>query len=91
MLLRNDIDRACARLKKIISNFEIIDDNRQFAMIEMYLELGDKRFRKHKRLRRFMGCGDYKMASIECLMSDYAVQVPERVKKIINVILTGVW
>ena len=91
MLLRNDIKRAYTNLKKIIFNFEKLDSNRQFAMIEMYLVLGDKKFRKHKRLRRFIGSGDYKTASVEFLMSDYAVEVPDRVKKIMNIILTGEW
>ena len=91
MLLRNDIKRCYGALKKMILNFVELDDNRQYAMIDMCFQLGVEGFRQFKRMRRYMGKRNFVMASYECLQSNYAMQTPNRAKRIARVISTGVW
>jgi lysozyme len=91
MLLRNDIKRCYGALKKMILNFRELDNNRQYAMIDMCFQLGVGGFRQFKRMRRYMGKRNFIMASYECLQSSYAMQTPNRAKRIARVISTGVW
>lgn len=91
MLLRNDIKNCYENLKHLIKNFENLEPDRQYALVDMCFQLGPKGFKKFKRLRKAIEENNYELAAAECLASDYAQQTPKRARKIAETIKTGTW
>ncbi len=91
MLLRNDIARCYDQVKHLVKNFENLEPDRQYALVDMCFQLGNKGLKKFKRLRKAMEDGNYELAAAECLASDYAKQTPKRARTIAETIKTGRW
>jgi len=91
MLLRNDILRCYAALKRSISGFDDLSMDRQYALVDMCFQLGLKGLKKFTRMLAAIEKGNFCMAAYECLNSYYAKQVPQRAKKIAHVLKTGLW
>lgn len=91
MLLRNDIIRCYEQLKHLVKNFEKVEPDRQYALVDMCFQLGAKGFKKFKRMRKAIEEGNYELAATECLTSEYAKQTPKRAKKIAETLKTGMW
>lgn len=91
MLLRHDIIRSYECVKKIVSNFDKLTFDRQYALLDMCFQLGPKRLKKFKNMLNAIEKENYTWASYECLDSAYAKQTPKRARKIAETIKTGKW
>ncbi len=90
-LLKNDVKRCERDLINNLSFWYQLDDERQYALLDMCFNMGIKRLLKFKRMLGAMLIGDYRGAAKECLMSKYAVDVGKRAQRIARLIETGVW
>lgn len=90
-LLKNDVRRCIEALNKNISFFFQLDDERQYALLDMCFNMGIKKLLGFKRMLNAMLIGDYRGAAKECLMSKYAKDVGKRAQRIARLIETGVW
>ena len=88
-LLRNDIDRVIKECEKNFAIWERLDDERQYALIDMVFQLGLSGVKKFKKMLSAMGVGDWKEAARQCLDSKYAQQTPVRARRIAKTIETG--
>ena len=91
MLLRNDIMSAYKGCKKLFKEFESLDVERQYALVDMCFQLGVKGLSKFRLMRWAIADKDFEGASKACLSSCYAKQTPKRARRIAEVIRTGVW
>lgn len=91
MLLRNDIARCFEALKRIVEGFEELDEERQYALLDMCFQMGVRGFRRFKRLLKAVEQRNFELAAFECLTSKYAQQTPKRAKRIAQLLKTGVW
>ena len=91
MLLRNDIERCFEALKRIVAGFEELDEERQYALLDMCFQMGVKGFRRFKRLLKAVEQRDFEQVASECLASKYALQTPKRAKRIARLLKTGEW
>ena len=90
-LLKNDVKRCTKDLINNISFYYQLDDERQYALLDMCFNMGIKKLLKFKRMLNAMLIGDYRGAAKECLMSKYAKDVGKRAERIARLIETGVW
>lgn len=88
-LLRNDINRVIKECKKGIPFFNCLDNERQYALVDMAFNLGIEGLLKFKNMLSAMGMGNWDIASEECLNSKYAKDVGRRAKRISETIRTG--
>lgn len=82
MLLRNDIIRCYGALKNIVSGFEDLSPDRQYALLDMYFRLGSRRFKRLKPLIHAVEQGNFRMAAFECLTSGYGREHPRSARDI---------
>lgn len=90
-LLKNDVKRCTKDLINNISFYYQLDDERQYALLDMCFNMGIKKLLGFKRMLNAMLIGDYRGAAKECLMSKYASDVGKRAQRIARLIETGVW
>lgn len=90
-LCRNDISRCERALKRIYPDIDHLDDERQYALLDMCFQLGEVGLSKFRKMLNAMIIGDFRGAAKECLNSAYARQVPNRAKRIARLIETGKW
>ena len=88
-LLLNDIKMIETELKQKIRFYKKLDDERQYALLDMAFNLGVFGLLKFKRMLQALSHKNYEVASQECLCSQYAKDVGERAKRIAQLILTG--
>lgn len=91
MLLRNDINRCYDSLKRLIKNFENLNQDRQYALVDMCFQLGYKGFKKFRLMLAEIEKENWEMVAFQCLNSAYAKQVPVRAKRIALTLKTGIW
>lgn len=90
-LLRNDINKCIKQLQENISFWNKLDNERQYALLDMNFNLGINGLLKFKKMIYFMSIKDYKEASKECLNSKYAKDTGKRARRIAKLIETGVF
>ena len=90
-LLRNDIKRVEAECADRIPFWKQLDDERQYALVDMAFNLGIAGLLKFKKMLGYMGVGNYTQAATECLASKYAKDVGKRAVRIARLIEKGVW
>lgn len=90
-LLKNDVKRCQKDLMRKIPVYYQLDDERQYALLDMCFNMGIDKLLKFKRMLGAMSIGDYRGAAKECLMSKYARDVGKRAERIAMMIETGVW
>ena len=88
-LLRNDICHTEKELRRRIAFWEQLDDERQYALLDMAFNLGAEGLCKFKKMLGFLWMGDYKQAAAECLNSQYAKDTGRRSRCIAATIRTG--
>lgn len=88
-LLRHDINRVMAECREQIPFWKQLDDERQYALIDMAFNLGIGGLLKFKKMLSFMGVGNYRQAAVECLASKYAKDTGRRAERIAKTIETG--
>lgn len=91
MLLRNDILRCQAELKAKVPFFHKLDEERQYALLDLCFQLGIRGLLKFSRMLNAMRVGYWGSAAAECLNSQYAKQTPARAKRIAKLIKEGRW
>lgn len=89
MLCKNDIIRCINELKKNISFFEKLDQERQYVLIDMCFNMGINKLLCFKKMLSALGIGNYNKAAEEILNSSYAKQVGKRADRLSNCIKTG--
>ena len=90
-LLQNDIKNVCKELKTKLKFFKDLDDERQYALIDMAFNLGVSGLLRFSKMLNALKNKKYQEASKECLNSKYAKDVPQRANRIANVLATGVF
>lgn len=90
MICRNDVN-LCLEKLKTLDFWKSLDEERQYALIDLCFQLGWVGLKKFKKMLKAMSEKDFKTASEQCLDSTYAKQTPKRAKRIANLIKTGVW
>ena len=90
-LLKNDVKRCEEELIKNISFYYQLDDERQYALLDMCFNMGIKKLMGFKKMLNAMLIGDFRGAAKECLNSKYAREVGKRAERIARLIETGVW
>lgn len=88
-LLSNDITRTEKDCQKHIPFWKRLDDERQYALIDMCFNLGISGLLKFKKMLGEMEIGNYRGAAKECLNSKYARDVGKRAERIAKTIETG--
>lgn len=88
-LLRHDIERVEKECRKKIAFYELLDDERQYALLDMAFNLGISGLLKFKKMLMAMACGYFEDAAKECLDSKYAKDTGRRAKRIAETIRTG--
>ena len=90
-LLKNDVNKIIKELRSKISFFKTLDDERQYALIDMAFNIGIAGLLRFKKMLEALKNKDYRTASKECLNSKYAKDVGKRAERIANTIATGVF
>lgn len=88
-LLRNDIKRTEKELEKKIPFWKQLDNERQYALLDMGFQLGVGGVLKFKKMLSALGVGNYREAKAQCLDSNYAKQTPKRAERIANCLASG--
>lgn len=88
-LLRNDIGKLEKELRKSIGFWEQLDDERQYALLDIAFNVGVAGLLKFKKMLGFLWMGEYRQAACECLNSKYAKDTGRRAKRIAKTIETG--
>ena len=90
MICRNDVS-LCLEKLKTLDFWKQLDEERQYALIDLCFHLGWVGLKKFKKMLKALAVNDYLTASTELLDSKYATQTPKRAKRIAKLIITGVW
>lgn len=90
-LLRNDIKRVVDECERHIPFWKNLDNERQYALLDMAFNLGIGGLLKFKKMLTWLGIGNYIQAAAECLGSAYARQTGQRAQRIATLIKTGEW
>jgi lysozyme len=90
MICRNDVN-LCLEKLKTLDFWKSLDEERQYALIDMCFQLGWSGLKKFKKMLEAIRVKDYSEASRQCLDSNYHKQTPKRCERIAKLIKTGVW
>ena len=88
-LLKNDILKAHKDCKRFVEGYKDLDDERQYALLDMCFNLGIIGLLKFRKMLYAMSIGDYRGAAKECLNSKYAKDVGKRAVRIARTIEKG--
>jgi lysozyme len=88
-LLSNDVKRVSAELIRAFSWYSELDEVRKDAMIDMCFNMGLPRLKLFKKSLAAMANGDYDIAAIEFLDSNWANQVGGRSIIVTDMIRSG--
>ena len=89
LLLSNDVKRVSAELIRAFSWYSELDEVRKDAMIDMCFNMGLPRLKLFKKSLAAMANGDYDIAAIEFLDSNWAKQVGGRSIIVTDMIRSG--
>ena len=89
MLLHNDIKRILAVLKEEIAFWNELDDERQYALLDMAFQMGINGVLRFKKMLAAMGVGNWEKAKSECLDSNYGREFKNRALRIAGCIAKG--
>lgn len=94
-ILARDVMQFDFELRQNIPFYERLDDERQYALLDMAFNMGIGNSKKgllsFKKMLRYIGTGFYKQAAAECLNSKYGRELPVRAGRIARAIETGVF
>lgn len=90
MICRNDVNLCLKDLKKL-DFWKSLDDERQYALIDICFNLGFVGLKKFRKMLKALSEKNYVEASNQLLDSKYATQTGKRAKRIAKLIKTGVW
>lgn len=94
-ILARDVMQFDFELRQNIPFYERLDDERQYALLDMVFNMGIGNSKKgllsFKNMLNYIGTGFYKQAAAECLNSKYGRELPTRAGRIARTIETGVF
>lgn len=90
-LLHNDINRVVKECQKAFPFFDDLDDERQYALIDMVFCQGIAGVLKYKKMLASMAAGNWNAAAEHCLDSKWHKQAKNRCERIAEIIKTGKW
>lgn len=90
MILRNDIN-ICLEKLKTFGFWYYLDEERQYALLDMCFQLGFQGLSKFKKMLEAIRVKDYKEAEKQCLDSQYARQTPKRAQRIAKLLRCARW
>lgn len=90
MLLRNDITLCLNDLKKL-GFWHYLDDERQYALLDMAFQMGYDGLCKFKKMLEAIRVKDYPEAARQCFDSAYGQQTPVRAKRIAVLLKSAKW
>lgn len=94
-ILARDVMQFDSELRKNIPFYEKLDDERQYALLDMVFNMGignqKKGLLSFKKMLSYISKGFYKQAATECLNSKYGRELPVRAGRIARAIETGVF
>lgn len=76
---------------KKVPFFKELDEERQYALIDMAFNLGIVGLLKFQKMLAAIACGNYEQAADECLNSRYAKITGRRAERVAEVIRHGVF
>lgn len=88
-LLENDIKNVVAQCKSTFSWFDGLSGIRKEAVINLVFNMGLSKFKKFKQTIAFIEIGEFGLAGVELLDSNYAKQVGHRSVEVANMIIHG--
>ncbi len=90
-LLHNDIRRTEALCRDKIPFWNMLDDERQYALLDMAFNLGIGGLLKFGKMLAALERQNYPAAAAACRQSAYARQTGKRAQRIARLIETGEW
>jgi len=90
-LLANDIQDRINALRKALPWIDGLDDARRAVLVNMAFQLGTAGLLDFRRTLECIKRGDYDNASIQMLISKWAMQTPERARRLAKQMKTGEW
>ena len=90
MILRNDIN-LCLEKLKTLGFWYYLDQERQYALLDMCFQLGWNGLMKFKKMLEAIRVKNFVEAEKQCLDSNYAKQTPARAKRIAKLIRYARW
>lgn len=91
-ILKGDIKVCETLLSNLCRCYDKLDDERQYALLDMCYQLGINGLLGFKKMLRALEVGDFEYAATQCLDSKYAKKdTPSRANRIARLIKTGVW
>ena len=88
-LCRNDIQMCAKECRNSILFFDNLDSERQYALLDMNFQMGNRALLGFKKMLTAMGACNWDEASKQCLDSKYARDTKTRAKRIAETIRTG--
>lgn len=89
MLAENRFNAACADLDRNAPWWRNLSDKRQLGLAFMAFNMGWPRLSGFQKMLTALQAGDFKTAAAECLDSDAARKLPNRYRRIANMIEEG--
>lgn len=90
-ILQEDREIAYRQVKNAVSDFCILNEARQYVLIDMCFNIGISKLLSFKKMLKALKNNDYSLAAKEMLASKWAAQVPGRAKELSEIMETGEW
>ena len=90
-LLKNDIAARLKALEKAIDFWNDLDEVRKAVLLNMSFQLGVDGLLKFKNTLAYIEAGDYENAAAGMLNSKWALQTPNRAKRMAEQMRSGAW
>jgi lysozyme len=89
LMLTNDIMEAVTTCKRLFPNFELLDEVRKTALLDMAFNLGYTRMSGFANTIGFINRGDFTQAASNMLVSRWATQVGKRANRLAEMMHSG--
>ena len=81
-LLDNDIKDAKDAARRLIRTFDLLSDERKIVLVSMVFQMGEMGVSKFRNMIKAIEMQSFDIAAAEMLQSRWAVQTPERAKRL---------
>jgi lysozyme len=90
-LMFSILHESCHRAKKLVANWETLNDVRQNVLIEMVYNIGWVGVFGFKQMRGAIEANNFVSARLHMLNSKWATQVGQRARTLADMMETGEW
>jgi len=81
-MLDNDINEAKAGAKQLVRSFDLLSDDRKIVIVSMVFQMGKNGVSKFQNMLKAIELKEFGIAANEMLESRWAVQTPNRAKRL---------